>query len=84
MNIPFCAQSVGGMFGVYCLESIPQSFADMRKSDGARFNAFFHGMLEQGIYLAPSAFEAGFVSASHSANDIASTLAAARRCLAGV
>ena len=84
MNIPFCAQSVGGMFGVYCLESIPQSFADMQKSDGARFNAFFHGMLEQGIYLAPSAFEAGFVSASHSANDIASTLAAARRFLSGV
>ncbi len=84
MNIPFCAQSVGGMFGVYCLENFPQSFADMQKSDGARFNAFFHGMLEQGIYLAPSAFEAGFVSASHSANDIASTLAAARRFLSGV
>ncbi len=58
MNIPFCAQSVGGMFGVYCLENFPQSFADMQKSDGARFNAFFHDMLEQGSYLAPSAVEA--------------------------
>lgn len=84
LKLPFCAQSVGGMFGVYCLESIPQSFADMQNSDGARFNAFFHGMLEQGIYLAPSAFEAGFVSAAHSVDDIASTLAAARRCLTGV
>ncbi|WP_027468532.1 glutamate-1-semialdehyde 2,1-aminomutase [Deefgea rivuli] len=77
-----CAQSVGGMFGVYFAEVVPTSFADVMQSDRTRFNAFFHAMLEQGIYLAPSAFEAGFVSAAHTDADIAATLAAAKIALA--
>ena len=77
-NIVFSAQSVGGMFGFYFSETIPQSFADVMNSDRTRFNAFFHGMLNKGIYLAPSAFEAGFVSAAHSEEDILNTIAAAK------
>ncbi|NHQ87133.1 glutamate-1-semialdehyde 2,1-aminomutase [Iodobacter sp. HSC-16F04] len=78
-NTVFSAQSTGGMFGFYFSENIPQSFADVMNSDRSKFNAFFHGMLEQGIYLAPSAFEAGFVSAAHSDQDILFTLAAAKK-----
>ncbi|WP_297576775.1 glutamate-1-semialdehyde 2,1-aminomutase [uncultured Deefgea sp.] len=76
-----CAQSVGGMFGVYFAEVVPTSFADVMASDRTRFNAFFHAMLDQGVYLAPSAFEAGFVSAAHSDADIEATLAAAKIAL---
>ncbi|MEJ2793131.1 glutamate-1-semialdehyde 2,1-aminomutase [Iodobacter sp. LRB] len=78
-NTIFSAQSTGGMFGFYFSENIPKSFADVMNSDRSKFNAFFHGMLEQGIYLAPSAFEAGFVSAAHSDQDILLTLAAAKK-----
>ncbi len=77
-----CAQSVGGMFGVYFAEVVPTSFADVMASDRTRFNAFFHAMLEHGVYLAPSAFEAGFVSAAHTDADIAATLAAVKLTLA--
>lgn len=81
-NIVFSAQSVGGMFGFYFSETIPQSFADVMNSDRTRFNEFFHGMLNKGIYLAPSAFEAGFVSAAHSEEDILNTIAAAKEVFA--
>lgn len=81
-NIVFSAQSVGGMFGFYFSETIPQSFEDVMNSDRTRFNAFFHGMLNKGIYLAPSAFEAGFVSAAHSEEDILNTIAAAKEVFA--
>ena len=77
-----CAQSVGGMFGVYFAEVVPTSFTEVMQSDRTKFNTFFHAMLDQGIYLAPSAFEAGFVSAAHSDADIAATLAAAKVALA--
>ncbi|MEN9656570.1 MAG: glutamate-semialdehyde--aminomutase [Pseudomonadota bacterium] len=77
-NTVFNAQSVGGMFGFYFSENIPESFTDVMNSDRTRFNAFFHGMLNKGIYLAPSAFEAGFVSAAHSDEDILNTLSAAK------
>ncbi|MBM3116448.1 glutamate-1-semialdehyde 2,1-aminomutase [Jeongeupia naejangsanensis] len=80
-GVAFSAQSVGGMFGVYFSATPPQTFADVMVSDRARFNAFFHAMLAEGIYLAPSAFEAGFVSAAHSDADIAATVAAAARIL---
>ncbi|STR44831.1 glutamate-1-semialdehyde 2,1-aminomutase [Iodobacter fluviatilis] len=78
-NTIFSAQSSGGMFGFYFSENIPQSFADVMNSDRSKFNAFFHGMLKQGVYLAPSAFEAGFVSAAHSDQDILFTLEAAKK-----
>ncbi len=53
------------MFGLYFTESIPTSFAEVTKSDVARFNAFFHKMLDAGVHFAPSAYEAGFVSIAH-------------------
>jgi glutamate-1-semialdehyde 2,1-aminomutase len=77
-RVPFSAQSIGSMFGLYFRASPPRSFAEVMQSDRARFNRFFHAMLEQGIYLAPSAYEAGFVSATHADGDIDATLAAAR------
>ncbi|WP_157314831.1 glutamate-1-semialdehyde 2,1-aminomutase [Chitinibacter sp. GC72] len=70
------AQSVGGMFGIYCSPNIPHSYNDVMNSDRSRFNAFFHAMLAEGVYLAPSAFEAGFVSVAHSITDIENTLSA--------
>jgi glutamate-1-semialdehyde 2,1-aminomutase len=74
----FCAQSIGSMFGVYFREGPPRSFAEVMQCDRDRFNRFFHAMLERGVYLAPSAYEAGFVSAAHTNADIEETLAAAR------
>ena len=78
-GVPFSAQSVGGMFGVYFSEQCPTSYAEVMASDKEAFNRFFHAMLDEGIYLAPSAFEAGFVSAAHGDVEIAKTLEAARR-----
>jgi glutamate-1-semialdehyde 2,1-aminomutase len=76
-GIDFCAQSVGGMFGLYFTKSLPTSYAEVMACDKEAFNRFFHAMLEAGVYLAPSAFEAGFVSAAHTEADIAATIAAA-------
>ncbi len=73
----FVADSVGGMFGLYFATAVPHSYADVMASDRERFNRFFHAMLDAGHYFAPSAFEAGFVSAAHSEADIDSTVAAA-------
>jgi glutamate-1-semialdehyde 2,1-aminomutase len=78
-GITFSAQSVGGMFGLYFSATPPQSYAEAMQSDKEAFNRFFHAMLDEGIYLAPSAFEAGFVSAAHSEADIDQTIAAARK-----
>lgn len=78
-KIPFAAQSVGGMFGFYFAADCPQSYLDAMQMDNARFNLFFHAMLSQGIYLAPSAFEAGFVSSAHTEGDITATINAARK-----
>ncbi len=73
----FSANSLGGMFGFFFAATPPQSFADVMQSDRERFNRFFHAMLERGIYLAPSAFEAGFVSRAHTDADIDQTIAMA-------
>ena len=81
-GIPMCANRVGPMFGLFFTDaSEVKGFADVSACDGERFNRFFHGMLEQGVYLAPSSFEAGFVSAAHSEDDIAVTVEAARKIL---
>jgi glutamate-1-semialdehyde 2,1-aminomutase len=80
----FSAQSVGAMFGLYYSQRPPASYTEVMASNREQFNRFFHGMLDEGIYLAPSAFEAGFVSAAHSASDIEETIAAARRVFAGL
>ena len=80
-GIPLSAQSVGGMFGLYFRSEPPRNFAEVMQCDGTRFNTFFHRMLAHGVYLAPSAYEAGFVSITHSADDVAATGAAAREAL---
>ena len=79
-RIAFSAQHVGGMFGLYFRnvhDGPPQTYAQVMQCDKERFNAFFHAMLAEGVYFAPSAYEAGFVSSAHSAADIEKTVAAA-------
>jgi glutamate-1-semialdehyde 2,1-aminomutase len=83
-SVPFSAQSVGGMFGIYFNQNIPTSFAEMMTCNKLAFNKFFHSMLDSGIYLGPSAFEAGFVSAAHTDEDIANTIAAAEKAFAQI
>lgn len=81
-GVVFSAQNVGGMFGLYFSEQCPTSFAEVMQTNKDNFNLFFHSMLASGVYLGPSAFEAGFVSAAHTDDDIASTLAAAKKAFA--
>lgn len=76
-GVPFSAQSIGGMFGLYFRSSAPRSLAEVLACDAAAFNRFFHAMLAQGVYLAPSAFEAGFVSSAHGEVEIERTIEAA-------
>jgi len=76
-GVAFSADREGGMFGFFLLDALPQDYASVMKSDGARFNALFHGLLDRGVYIAPALYEAGFVSSAHSEDDIASTLEAA-------
>ena len=83
-GVTFCADSVGGMFGMYFSASIPSTYGQMMAGDKARFNSFFHGMLDEGVYFAPAAFEAGFVSAAHDDAVIAETIAAAKRVFARI
>jgi len=83
-GVPMVAQAVGGMFGIYFAASIPGSLADVMACDKERFNRFFHAMLDAGFYFAPSAYEAGFVSAAHGEREIDATLAAADRVLAAI
>ena len=76
-GVAFAAQHVGGMFGLYFAERCPTTYDEVLSCDKEAFNRFFHAMLDAGHYFAPSAFEAGFVSAAHSELDIAATVAAA-------
>lgn len=78
-GVRFSAQSEGGMFGIYFSENPPQTFADVMACDRDAFNRFFHAMLTEGIYFAPSSFEAGFVSIAHGDAEIEKTLNAAER-----
>ncbi|MBX9916405.1 MAG: glutamate-1-semialdehyde 2,1-aminomutase [Nitrosomonas sp.] len=78
-GIDFCAQSIGGMFGLYFSKDIPTSFVEVMQCDKAAFNRFFHAMLEEGVYFAPSAFEAGFVSIMHGDDELNKTLSAANK-----
>ena len=77
-GVPFCADSEGGMFGFFLLPERPSNYAQVMRTDGQRFNKLFHGLLERGVYIAPALYEAGFVSAAHTQDDIAATVAAAR------
>jgi glutamate-1-semialdehyde 2,1-aminomutase len=81
-GVPFSAQAIGGMFGLYFAATPPATYAEVMAMDVPAFNAFYHAMLDLGIYLAPSAFEAGFVSAAHTPADLAATLAAANQAFA--
>lgn len=81
-NIPFTTNQVGGMFGFFFSEEKNiRRFAQVAKGDMERFKKFYHGMLDEGVYLAPSAYEAGFVSSQHTDADIANTIAAARKVM---
>ncbi|GAD23744.1 glutamate-1-semialdehyde 2,1-aminomutase [Acidovorax sp. MR-S7] len=77
-GVDFCADSEGGMFGFFLLPALPQNYPEVLTTDGARFNQLFHGLLERGVYIAPALYEAGFVSAAHTAADVEATVAAAR------
>ena len=76
-GVAFSAQSVGGMFGLYFRGTPPSSYDEVMQCDTQAFKRFFHGMLARGVYFAPSAYEAGFVSAAHTRADIEATVAAA-------
>ncbi len=90
-GVPFVGDSQGGMFGFFFTgtlpaeqaQALPQNYNVVMATDKERFNAFFHAMLQRGVYLAPALYEAGFVSAAHSDDDIAATIAAAREALRG-
>ena len=77
-GVPFSADCEGGMFGFFLLPELPQNYPAVLKTDSARFNQLFHGLLDRGVYIAPALYEAGFVSGAHTADDIAATVAAAR------
>jgi glutamate-1-semialdehyde 2,1-aminomutase len=80
-GVPLVADCEGGMFGFFFADALPQSYGAVMATDKERFNRFFHGMLERGVYFAPALYEAGFVSAAHSAEDIEKTVTAARNVL---
>ncbi|KNC14258.1 glutamate-1-semialdehyde 2,1-aminomutase [Pantoea sp. BIGb0393] len=82
-NIPLVINHVGGMFGIFFTDAAEVTcYQDVTQCDVERFKRFFHLMLEEGVYLAPSAFEAGFMSLAHSQEDIQRTIDAARRSFA--
>jgi glutamate-1-semialdehyde 2,1-aminomutase len=83
-GVAFCGDAIGGMFGIYFTEHVPGNYAEMMTCNKERFNQFFHAMLDAGVYLAPSAFEAGFVSATHDDAVIAETVSAARAAFKAV
>ncbi len=78
-SIPTCWQRVGGMFCTYFQKGPVYSFADAAESNTEAFGKFFRAMLEQGVNLAPSQFEAGFMSAAHTTEDLDATIEAARK-----
>jgi glutamate-1-semialdehyde 2,1-aminomutase len=83
-GVALSAQAIGGMFGLYFAPTAPDSYAAVMACDKERFNRFFHRMLDGGVYFAPSAYEAGFVSAAHSAADVDETLRLAEQSLRAV
>jgi glutamate-1-semialdehyde 2,1-aminomutase len=83
-NVVFSAQAVGGMFGIYFRAKVPTSFAEVMECDKEAFNRFFHAMLGHGVHFAPSAYEAGFVSAAHTEQDIGATVRAAEAVFASL
>ncbi len=78
-QIPFAVDSVGGMFGFYFASKVPTSFEEVTKTNIDAFKKFFHAMLDEGVYLAPSAYEAGFTSIAHDNEVVAAIIAAAEK-----
>ena len=76
-GVDLVGDAEGGMFGFFFANTLPQNYGVVMGTDKERFNRFFHAMLERGVYLAPALYEAGFVSAAHTADDIEATVAAA-------
>jgi glutamate-1-semialdehyde 2,1-aminomutase len=76
-GVPFSVDAEGGMFGFFFADHLPQNYTQVMATDQPRFNRFFHAMLDQGVYLAPALYEAGFVSAAHSEEDLSQTVQAA-------
>ena len=83
-GLAFSGDSVGGMFGIYFAAAVPVRYAEVMACDIERFKRFFHAMLEHGVYLAPSAYEAGFVSMAHDEAVIDATIATAEQAFAEV
>jgi glutamate-1-semialdehyde 2,1-aminomutase len=81
-GVPLCGDSQGGMFGFFLFDKLPQNYSTVMTTDSPAFNKFFHAMLDSGVYFAPALYEAGFVSAAHTAEDIEATVAAAARFFA--
>jgi glutamate-1-semialdehyde 2,1-aminomutase len=81
-GVAFSGTSLGGMFGIFFSAAVPTDYAQVMACDRERFSRFFHAMLKRGIYLAPSAYEAGFVSAAHGSAEIDRTITAAREVFA--
>jgi glutamate-1-semialdehyde 2,1-aminomutase len=80
-GVTWTVQRVGSMITAFFMDTPPRSYDEVRRSDAARFGAFFRAMLERGVYLPPSQFEAAFISTAHAEADIARTVDAARECL---
>jgi len=78
-NVPFAVDSVGGMFGFYFTDKVPTSFEAVTKTDIEAFKKFFHAMLDEGVYLAPSAYEAGFTSIAHDDEVLSQIIVAAEK-----
>ena len=83
-GVAFSAQSIGSMFGLYFRDRAPANFAEAMQCDKDAFNRFFHAMLAHGVYLAPSAYETGFVGTAHGEAEIRETLAAADAAFAAL
>jgi glutamate-1-semialdehyde 2,1-aminomutase len=83
-RVSFCAQSAGGMFGMYFRATPPSRYEQVMECNKDAFSRFFHEMLGRGVYLAPSAYEAGFVSAAHTRADLDGTLAAAQAAFGAI
>jgi len=83
-GVQLCGDSQGGMFGFFLLGTLPQNYGTVMTTDSPAFNRFFHAMLDKGVYYAPALYEAGFVSAAHTAADIEATVDAAAQFFAGL
>jgi len=77
-GVALTGDSEGGMMGFFLLDTLPGTYSEVMKTDGTKFNQLFHGLLDRGVYIAPALYEAGFVSAAHTDEDIAASVAAAR------